>query len=459
MGCRVQIRRGSHIMRTLKVKMVIALISVIVVPILVTAGVLMLLSLNIERIAGEIEATEQENTQEIEESLNELPSVNSREFDQRLDELSEAYDVALEVNHEGAVIYGEEAPDRQPDGLTFNYAPIVIEGETSEGEALQVELTFQSSELESSLMTYILISIGSGVLALLLTIGIWVWLLSKSVLRPLKSVYEASEEARKGNLDYPVRYEKKDEIGRFISSFNLMRQDIKDSFAKQQAYERARQELIASISHDLRTPLSSIQGYVEGLRDGVVTSEEQQKKYLTIIHKKTRQVDNLIEDLFDLTRLELKKLPIDPQPVESGPFTEDMLESLSPADHDSLKLVRGEVAPSVPLFIDPVRMQQVVTNLVDNAFTYGGTRVEVSTRLSDGHWKLDISDDGSGIDQELLEKIFTPFYRADHARSDGGTGLGLSIAKSIVEAHGGSLGVTSRKGEGSTFTVSLPIDK
>ncbi|TFE02183.1 sensor histidine kinase [Jeotgalibacillus salarius] len=446
-------------MKTLKMKMVVALISVIVIPLAVIAGTLTLLSLSIERVAGEIESSHQQTTEEIQALLKELPSVTSSEFDQRLDEISESYDVALDVTYQGEQVYGESLRNTSPNGLAFNYTPDVIEGETSRGEPVQAELFLQSTELESKILTYILISIGSGILALLLTIGLWVWLLSKSVLRPLKSVYEASEEARKGNLEYPVQQGKKDEIGRFISSFNLMRQEIKDSFAKQQEYERARQELIAGISHDLRTPLSSIQGYVEGLRDGVVKSEEKQQKYLNIIHKKTLQVDSLIEDLFDLTRLELRKLPVYRQPVVSTLFTDDLIEYMETAEHDHRMLIKGSVAPAVILEIDPLRMQQVMTNLIDNAFRYGGDRVEISTRLSNHNWHIDLMDNGHGMDRNLLEKVFTPFYRADQARTDGGSGLGLSIAKSIVEAHSGKLSVISEKGTGSTFTVSLPFKR
>ncbi|WP_198134242.1 sensor histidine kinase [Jeotgalibacillus campisalis] len=446
-------------MATLKVKMIIALISVIVIPLAVTAVSLALLSQNIERISSEIDDSHKQTTEEIQLLFQELPPVTSDGFDQRMDDISASYQAALQVFYQGEPIYGEEELNTSPNGLRFNYATISIEGETSAGEQVQAELSLKSSELESRIIKYILISIGSGVLALLLTIGIWVWLLSRSVITPLKAVYEASEEARKGNLDYPVPNGKKDEVGRFISSFNLMRQEIKDSFAKKQAYERSRQELIAGISHDLRTPLSSIQGYVEGLRDGVVKSEERQHQYLNIIHKKTLQVDRLIEDLFDLTKLELKKLPIDQQRISSSSFTEDMIEAISPADHDNKILTIGDMAPSVTLFIDPVRMQQVMTNLVDNAFRYGENHVVVSTRLIKNQWYMDISDNGLGMHEEMLEKIFTPFYRADYARNDGGSGLGLSIAKSIVEAHGGALTVSSEKGEGTTFTVSLPVKR
>ncbi|WLR49815.1 ATP-binding protein [Bacillus tianshenii] len=459
----------------LKTRLVIAFLTIILVPIFVTIGMLYFYSSSFEQKAAG------QNEQQIEQLFSEVKAEvrrniqyidNEALFFEKISSLLNRYEIGLKIKSaEDKLLFdsGKFSPNEKETNrslLPDMSQLLQVRVETGEGEFVQVDIIANSLEVEpfrqfQHMLQGIFVSLAAGVIALLVLIVGWTWYISRTVLQPIKEIYTATEEMREGNLDYPISYSRNDEIGRFINGFNLMRTHLKESLKKQKQYEQSRKQLIANISHDLRTPLASIKGYVEGLLDGVVRDEEKQTRYLQVIQTKSEQLDRLIEDLFEFSKLELEQLPVEKMLIDSAEFFSEVLyDAKMDARQHKVELDIFEPIPSVCLYIDPQRIQQVLTNLIDNAIRYGSTRIDVSMNVHEGNLNVEIIDNGSGIAKEDLPFVFNRFYRGEKSRSrkSGGTGLGLAISKSIIQAHQGTIDVSSIKEEGSIFTFTLPCN-
>lgn len=285
-------------------------------------------------------------------------------------------------------------------------------------------------------------------------------ILSDGILKPLKELNYAAEIISSGDLDYEMKYKKDDEIGKFCSEFDIMRQRLKVSLEKQVRYEQSRKELIASITHDLKTPLTSVKGYVEVLQDGIITDPETIQSYLNIIAKKTEQLNHLIDDLFTFSKMELGEFQIDPETIQTNWFFTDLFTQRRLEFKDiELNYTFEEPIAACKLDIDEHRIQQVFENLISNAKKFTRTEIKVYTRIYRDFFEFYVEDDGVGIPQNELPMIFDHFYKVDKSRtySSKGTGLGLAICKQIIEAHGGTISVRSEVDKGTTFKVKLPI--
>lgn len=226
-------------------------------------------------------------------------------------------------------------------------------------------------------------------------------------------------------------------------------------------FERLRTEFVANVSHELKTPLTSIKGFVETLQSGAIKEPEHAKRFLDIIDQQTGRLENLVNDLLTLSSLESQQIPMD--------FQNDRIDAVILAVVNSYKTqlermnheIQVHVADNIPMIlVDRQRIEQVFLNLLDNAvkFTPQGGLIEISCYCEKEYVRVDVRDNGIGIAPENIPRLFERFYRVDRARSRdmGGTGLGLSIVKHIVSAHQGNLTVTSKVGEGSTFSIFLP---
>lgn len=287
-------------------------------------------------------------------------------------------------------------------------------------------------------------------------------MITVKILRPLKELTLAAENIVQGNLDFHITYKSNDEMGKLSEVFELMRSRLLESMMRQHAYEQARKELISSISHDIRTPLTSIRGYVEGLQDGVVRDEVKFNRYLTVIRDKTDKLDELIEDLFRFSQLESGQLQMS---LEEGGCSALLEAIVQPLEHEfadsrtTLAIVRP--FPPGMLRADPVRLAQVFDNLVGNAVKYAGEDacVTIGATAAGNSLTVTVRDNGTEIAAEHLPHLFERFYRGDKSRSGEirGSGLGLAICKHIIEAHGGRIGVRTEPGEGNVFFFSLPL--
>jgi two-component system phosphate regulon sensor histidine kinase PhoR len=224
--------------------------------------------------------------------------------------------------------------------------------------------------------------------------------------------------------------------------------------------ERIRKDFVANVSHELRTPLASIKGYLETLADEGMDDPLQAREFLSILQKNSDRLQNIVQDLLHLSRIESGLDPIRPAEISLKEFLEKNLLLLNPLLKKKEQRCALSIPPEMKLWADPKKIDQVIINLLENAIKYtpdGGT-IEIRASQKESRIEIEIQDSGIGIPKEDLSRIFERFYRVDRTRSRdlGGTGLGLSIVKHIVEAHGGKIAAQSELGKGSRFILSLP---
>jgi two-component system phosphate regulon sensor histidine kinase PhoR len=230
---------------------------------------------------------------------------------------------------------------------------------------------------------------------------------------------------------------------------------------KLEKLERTRQEFLLNVSHELRTPLTAIMAFVETLEEGAIDDPEHNWRFLEIIRKNARRMQELIEDILDLSSIEAGNVTLDLRPVRLAPLVNDVCSSVLARANGRQVTLSNQVPAAVQVHADPRRLEQMLTNLVDNAvkFNREGGVVTVSCE-ADERVRIAVSDTGEGIAPDQVARIFERFYRVDRARSRdlGGNGLGLAIVKHLARAHGGEAHVHSTLGEGSVFTIELPAD-
>lgn len=339
--------------------------------------------------------------------------------------------------------------------------PITVDGEEKATALVLFNPSVAPFNIFMDVIKGMVFSFGGGFVSFILLIILLTWYISRTILKPLAELNNATERIAKGDLEFNIHYTNNDELGNFARAFESMRLQLNESLAKQKAIENARKEMIASISHDLRTPIASIQGYVEGLRDGVAEDEETRNRYLSVIRDKTGQLNRQIEDLFEYSRFDAGQLRLRTEDVDSRDVLEKILQEVELRHGDkgpSLKIVRP--LPSVNIQVDSQRLEQVMMNLLENAFRYVPEegKVTVKSWEDDGELRVAIEDNGPGIPERHLPLIFNSFFRGEKSRSkkSGGSGLGLAICKHIVEAHGGRIWVESQEGKGTTFFFCIP---
>lgn len=285
------------------------------------------------------------------------------------------------------------------------------------------------------------------------------------IAKPLEQLENGALQIKEGNLDFDLNINNKDEFGRVSDAFNQMRLRLKDSIKQQQRYEENRKELIANISHDLQTPITSIRGYVEGIKDGVANTPEKLEKYLNIINSKADYLSGLIEDLFLFSKLDLKKLPFDFRTVNMRDFIEHCIEDVQlDFEKNNIHILFEYNKDEVyELKIDVDKMRRVCLNILGNSKKYmdkekGLIHITMRKQTDTNSIIISILDNGIGIPKEQLNKIFDKFYRVDASRntSKGGSGLGLAICRQIVEGHKGKIWASDPETEGTLIHIQLP---
>ena len=276
------------------------------------------------------------------------------------------------------------------------------------------------------------------------------YFLSGNITRPLRQLSQAAEKIRQGDLKQEVAVTGQDEVGQLAEVFNQMSAELA-------ANESNRQELLANIAHELKTPLAVLQGHLESMLDGV---EEPGPEKLFSMQEEVMRLTRLVGDLRDLSLAQVHRLELHLQPVDLDEKVEraaDMLEPL--LEEKKLRFVK-ELATGLPARqLDPDRLNQVLYNLITNAIRYTtpGTAILLKTEPAGERVRLIIADEGPGIAPEDLPHVFEQFYRGDKSRNraSGGSGIGLSLAKSFVEAQGGTITARNRKEGGAEFVVEL----
>jgi signal transduction histidine kinase len=290
---------------------------------------------------------------------------------------------------------------------------------------------------------------GAIAAAIALLVARW---LARGMTQPLRDMAAAARKMERGDYSERVTTASRDEVGQLAVAFNRMSSEL-------ETMERSRRDLVANVSHELKTPISALRAHLENLLDGV---EQPHPETLQVMLAQSERLGRLVDQLLELSRLESGDLPLLREEVALRPLVSRVISEI--------EITRGrrdvELAQDVsddlpPVFVDAERVYQVLFNLLDNAvrLSPAGGKIRVRASRHDGAVDVTVEDTGPGIPPEHLPRLFERFYRVDPARSrdEGGTGIGLAIARSVVEAHGGRIWADSQPGKGSTFTFELPV--
>ena len=300
------------------------------------------------------------------------------------------------------------------------------------------------------------------VMIIILNLFLSRWI-SKSVLIPLEKLSEGSKKIREGELDKPINYFKNDEFGEVCKDFDEMRGYLKNSVEERLRYEKNRTQLLSGISHDLRTPLTSIKGYVEGLIDGIAKTPEMKSRYYQAIKTRANDMEVLLDNLSDYTHLESKNNNYYLEEVEINDYIKNLLKTYEiDFKKDNVVLNTKYLEHEAYVKIDTQKMSRAILNIISNSIKYKVSDqviISVSIEIKSNYIALTIADNGAGVKDEDLEQIFECFYRGDASRTKPGegSGLGLSIAKTIVEMHNGK--IEAKNENGLSITIYIPHER
>ncbi len=297
----------------------------------------------------------------------------------------------------------------------------------------------------------------SVVLILIFTAGMLVMWIYKGIFNPIRKLQMAAENIKEGNLDFTLEPENNDEIGALCQSFEEMRKRLRDSAEEKISNEKENKVLISNISHDLKTPITAIKGYVEGIIDGVADTPEKMDKYIRTIYNKANEMDTLINELTLYSKIDTNRIPYNFSRLNVAEYFDDCVEELSldlEAKNIGLAYFNYIEDSSVQIIADPEQLKRVINNVIGNSVKYlDKEKGFINMRIRDvGDFiQVEIEDNGKGIAAKDLPYIFDRFYRTDASRNSatGGSGIGLSIVKKIVEDHGGSIWATSKEHTGT----------
>ncbi|MGL4762237.1 MAG: ATP-binding protein [Sarcina sp.] len=285
-------------------------------------------------------------------------------------------------------------------------------------------------------------------------------LVKNDVLEPIDKMHKSAKEILKGNYSEKISYDYYGEIGEFSHDFESMRDNLVNASEKEKALKIAEKELLACISHDLKTPIANITGYCEGILDGVVKEEKDIKRYAGIILKKSRVLAKLLDDILELSKAEINQMSINKKEIYTEEFFLELLEEISIDIVSSGRSFEfdGEI-PNMLLNMDKDKIGQAINNIISNAIKYTSNNGIINIKFNKIHEgiEINIKDNGIGIATEEVSLVFNKFYRSEKHRNQNiqGSGLGLSIAKYIVEMHNGNIEMISDKGIGTTVIIKI----
>ena len=283
----------------------------------------------------------------------------------------------------------------------------------------------------------------------------------RRIEEPLDLLSDGARRLGDGDLDYRITYTGKDEFAPVCGAFNEMAARLKESVERTRRDEESRKELLAGISHDLRSPLTSIRAYVEGLLDGVAKTEEAKQRYLRTIHTKAEDIDRLVSQLFLYSKLDLEGAPMEIRPIRLDEFVSSFVEEAAPDSRiHGLEITAAQLAP-VTVSADPEQLRRVLSNILENSIKYKDKETGCLCITLEENGRLTLADNGPGVPEEALPKLFDVFYRSDPARKNpaGGSGLGLAIASKAVQSMGGTISAYNVPDGGLAIKITLPKEE
>ena len=292
-----------------------------------------------------------------------------------------------------------------------------------------------------------------------LSIGLWIY---RSIATPLVKLKKATQNIKEGNLDFVLEVDGDDEFSELCRDFEEMRKRLKESAEEKVLMDKENKELISNISHDLKTPITAVKGYVEGIMDGVADTPEKIDRYVKTIYNKTNEMDHLINELTFYSKIDTNRIPYTFSKLNVEDYFSDCAEEVGlELETRGIELVYANyVEDNVQVIADGEQIRRVIHNIISNAIKYmDKPKGIIQIRIKDvGDFiQVEIEDNGKGIAAKDLPSIFDRFYRTDVSRnsSKGGSGIGLSIVRKILEDHGGKVWATSREGIGTIMYFVL----
>ena len=309
------------------------------------------------------------------------------------------------------------------------------------------------------ILTEIIIIIMLVMVAIALLMMAWIY---KTILRRISVLKKATNEIKNGNLDYELNVKGSDEIAMLCQDFEDMRLRLKNTAEESVRSETESKELISNISHDLKTPITAIKGYVEGIMDGVASSPEKLDKYIRTIYVKANDMDRLIDELTIYSKIDANRIPYTFSKINISSYFDDCINELG-IELESRGIIlnfSNFLEGSIIVIADSEQLKRVINNIVSNSVKYmDKTKGIINVRLKDvgDYVQIEIEDNGKGIAAKDMPYIFDRFYRADSSRNSaqGGSGIGLAIVKKIIEDHGGNIWATSKEGVGTVMYFVL----
>lgn len=360
----------------------------------------------------------------------------------------------MEVAYDGGVYVGGDVPFLVKQ-RNFSFP---------DGESGSFYIITDVNSMVLRLRSTAIVVIISSILTIVFTAGILVAWLYQGILIPLNALKKATKQLQEGNLDYSLKDNiNDDEIGMLCADFEEMRVHLKEEIEVRIQYEQELKELISNISHDIKTPLTAIKGYSEGLLDGVADTPEKREKYLKTIFAKASDMSNLVDQLSFYTKIDTNTIPYHFEKVLANDFFLDCAEDFRlelelmnfTVEYDS------NLKDDTQVLADREQLHRVLNNLISNAVKYRGDKengiIKITLSEEESYIRAEVEDNGQGISETALPSIFERFYRADASRNSkqGGSGLGLAIAKKIIEEHGGTIWAESTLGVGTKMIFTL----
>lgn len=306
-----------------------------------------------------------------------------------------------------------------------------------------------------------------AVILILTSALITAWV-NQDIYKPIKELSVAMRKIAEGDFDYRLTGKQEDEVGRLYDNYEQMRLQLKENAEEKLQNEKKSKELVSNISHDLKTPITSIKGYVEGIMDGVADTPEKMDKYIKTIYNKANDMDKLINELTTYSGIDSNKIPYHFHVLNIADYFQDCVEEVGlDLEQKDIQLNYTNLAPADTCIVaDPEQLKKVINNIISNSVKYmGHDKGIIDIRILDEgeSVKIEIEDNGKGIASKDIGNIFERFYRTDSSRNSlqGGSGIGLSIVKKIIEDHGGYVWATSKEGEGTCmhFVIRKYTDK
>lgn len=345
----------------------------------------------------------------------------------------------------------------------FGRAQMRQQSTLQQSEKLQYDISISRSNNDTAKVQLMSKDLFASVFVILVftavAVGLWIY---RSVAIPLVKLKKATQNIKEGNLDFVLDAEGTDEFSELFQDFEEMRRRLKESAEEKVLLDKENKELISNISHDLKTPITAVKGYVEGIMDGVADTPEKMDRYVRTIYNKTNEMDHLINELTFYSKIDTNRIPYTFSKLNVEDYFNDCAEEL----HLELEtrnvdlMYANYVARNVLIIADGEQIRRVIHNLINNAIKYmDKPKGIIQLRVKDvGDFiQVEVEDNGKGIGTKDLPYIFDRFYRTDVSRnsSKGGSGIGLSIVKKIMEDHGGKVWATSREGIGTIMYFVL----